>query len=75
MSKRTKKILTGMALVIITSLTSMLLGMDLYDFCRSYMCNMVAELWQGWMLLGVLSRIAIVIAGAVGAFICFVADA
>ncbi len=72
MSKRTKLILAGVAIVIVTILAGVLPGMNFYDVCLGYMWNTVPEPDQGWMSLGVLSRCALVIAGFVGALICFV---
>lgn len=72
MNKKTKLLLTGIAIVVVTILAGVLPGMNFYDFSLGYMWNTHLENGQGWMVFGVVSRIVLVIAGCVGAFICFV---
>lgn len=72
MDKKTKILLDGVAIVIVTILVGVLPGMNFHDFGRGYMWNTVPENCQSWMLFGVLSRVVLVIAGSVGAFLCFI---
>lgn len=72
MDKKTKVLLLGVAIVIVTILAGVLPGMNFHDFGLGYMWDTEPENCQSWMLFGVLSRVVIVIAGCVGALICFI---